>query len=292
MYNERRIKNSERLQLILLDNLYAQSGSEQVIFQGGTAIRWVYGGLRFSEDLDFVTGMSREKLERLMEKTFPQTHRACIAQFGIGEQEIKVKVRRKEAKSFLYIYRPQMRRQRIAVKLEFEFLRSGQQPESERFILRELPLVRSLIAAGELMMPYSSSIILAETAEEIFSDKIRAIYERRYLKGRDLYDIWWLKNHLKITPSWDKVEQKLNMYEIPFVPFREAGYFQKESSMGAIIQSLETDLPRFVPENILSMYQGNHFSDFVATLKDVTSFLMEQGMNDFFSGYERGKSHH
>ena len=52
MYREKQVKNSEALQLILLDNLYAQSGSEKIIFQGGTALRWVYGGMRFSEDLD------------------------------------------------------------------------------------------------------------------------------------------------------------------------------------------------------------------------------------------------
>ena len=53
MYNEQKIRKSEALQLHLMDNLYAQSGSHNIIFQGGMALRWVYGGLRFSEDLDF-----------------------------------------------------------------------------------------------------------------------------------------------------------------------------------------------------------------------------------------------
>ena len=32
MYNEKKIRKSEALQLILLDNLYAQSGSQNIIW--------------------------------------------------------------------------------------------------------------------------------------------------------------------------------------------------------------------------------------------------------------------
>jgi predicted nucleotidyltransferase component of viral defense system len=91
MYNEKRIKNSELLQLILLDNLYAQSGSDRIIFQGGTALRWIYGGMRFSEDLDFVTDLPKEEVDNILAGTFQKTQMACIAQFGQGESEHKLK---------------------------------------------------------------------------------------------------------------------------------------------------------------------------------------------------------
>ena len=69
MYNQKKIRKSEALQLILLDNLYAQSGSQHIIFQGSTALRWVYGGMRFSEDLDFVTGLPVEDVDKILNKT-------------------------------------------------------------------------------------------------------------------------------------------------------------------------------------------------------------------------------
>ena len=185
MYNEKRTRKSELLQLVLLDNLYAQSGSERVIFQGGTALRWVYGGVRFSEDLDFVTDLGGEDIEKILAGTFQQTQRACIAQFGPGQPEHKTKTRRKEAISMFYIYRPETQRERIAVKLEFEFLKAGHQPQFRRFVLR--------------------------------------------------------------------------------------------------------DLPRFLPQNILSIYEEKKFSDFIATLKEVTSDLLDQGMNEFFKDHERRK---
>ena len=79
MYNEKKIKKSELLQLILLDNLYAQSGSDRIIFQGGTALRWVYGGMRFSEDLDFVTDLPKEDVKNILAGAFQKTQMACIA---------------------------------------------------------------------------------------------------------------------------------------------------------------------------------------------------------------------
>lgn len=281
MYNARRIKKSELLQLILLDNFYAQSGSERVIFQGGAALRWIYSGLRFSEDLDFVTSLTENDIERILDRTFQKAQKACIAQFGPGQWEVKRTGKRKESTRLFYIYRPETERERIAVKLEFESLKAGRQPQFESFILRDLPLVTGLVTAGKLIMPYSSSIILAETPEEILSDKIRALYERKYLKGRDIYDIWWLKNQLKIDPEWVNVKKKLTMYQASFVPAREPDYFLKEESVKSIIEALERDLPRFIPQNIFAEYSRHNFSDLIATLKDVTADLIAQSMKNF-----------
>ena len=61
MYHEKMVRNAEVLQILLLDSLYTVSGSEAIYFQGGTALRWIYGGLRFSEDLDFVTSLALSK---------------------------------------------------------------------------------------------------------------------------------------------------------------------------------------------------------------------------------------
>jgi predicted nucleotidyltransferase component of viral defense system len=290
MYNEKRIRKSELLQLILLDNLYAQSGSERIYFQGGTALRWVYGGARFSEDLDFVTDLPKSEIVKIITNTFRKTQMACIAQFGSGQSEQKSKGGRKEAIKVFYIYRPQTQRERIAVKLEFEFLKPDHKPEFQRFILRDLPLVAGLIAEGKLVMPYSSSIILAETPEEILSDKMRALYERKYIKGRDIYDIRYIRAQLKVLPNLATVREKLGMYQAPFIPARGADYFQKKGSASSILESLRKDLPRFLPQNIIALYQENDFNEFFSVLKEVTSDLLAQGIEEYFKNHERRKS--
>jgi predicted nucleotidyltransferase component of viral defense system len=289
MYNEKKIRKSELLQLILLDNLYAQSGSERIIFQGGTALRWIYSGLRFSEDLDFVTDLPGKDVENILANTFQKTQIACIAQFGPGQSEHKNKSGRKQAIKTFFIYRPQTQRERIAVKLEFEFLKPGHKPQFQKFILRDLPSVAGLITEGKLIIPYSSSIILAETPDEILSDKIRALYERKYIKGRDIYDIWSISTQLKAPPNWGTVKEKLEMYQTPFVLAREINYFQQRKSTLSIVDALKRDLPRFLPQNVISMHQEENFNNFITKLKEVTSDLLTQGMKEYFKEHERRK---
>jgi len=286
MYNEKRVRKSELLQLILLDSLYAQSGSERIIFQGGTALRWVYGGMRFSEDLDFVTDLPEEKVENILTATFRKVQMACIAQFGPGQSEQKRTGKRKAATKVFFIYRPQNQRERIAVKLEFEYLKPGHKPQFQRFILRDLPLIAGLIAEGKLIIPYSSSIILAETLNEILSDKIRALYERKYIKGRDIYDIWSIREQMKILPDLVTVSAKLSMYQTPFAPAIGADYFQQRESTSSVIEALNSDLPRFLPQNIITMYQEKGFDRFISILKEVTSDLLDQGLEECFKNHE------
>jgi len=289
MYKEKIVRKSELLQLILLDNLYAQSGSERIIFQGGTALRWIYNGLRFSEDLDFVTDLPGKDVENIVANTFKKTQMACIAQFGPGQSELKNKSGRKQANKTFFIYRPQGQRERIAVKLEFEFLKPDYIPQFQRFILRDLPLVAGLIKEGKLIIPYSSSIILAETPDEILSDKIRALYERKYIKGRDIYDIWFINTQLKVSANWRTVREKFEIYQATFTLAREINYFQQSKNTVNIVGALKNDLPRFLPQNVISIHQEKNFNDFITTLKEVTSNLLTQGMKEYFKEHERGK---
>ncbi|MBW1799244.1 MAG: nucleotidyl transferase AbiEii/AbiGii toxin family protein [Deltaproteobacteria bacterium] len=290
-YKEKRVKQSEMLQLLLLDNVYSQSGSENIIFQGGTALRWVYGGMRFSEDIDFVTRLSRKDIESILTKTYTKILNACIAQFGPGLAEQQIKSSRRSAFKVFFIYRPEVQRERIAVKLEFEILKQDQQPEFERHILRELPQVAGLVTAGQLILPYTSSIILAETPDEILSDKIRALFERSYIKGRDVYDIWWIVTQIGITPCWSITRRKLSMYQARFVPAREADYFQNKASAIEISKALESDLPRFIPQNIFSIYREEKFRPFINTLKQVTADLLDQGMESFLNKCTKKSPH-
>ena len=45
--------------------------------------------------------------------------------------------------------------------------------------------------------------------EEILSDKVQTLLERPYLKGRDIYDVWHLRERLLVPVVRDVVERKL-----------------------------------------------------------------------------------
>ena len=282
-YIEKRVRQSEILQLLLLDNLYSQSGSEKIIFQGGTALRWVYGGMRFSEDLDFVSSLPKRKITTLLDNVQRKIANACLVQFGPGQTECQVKGSREHALKIFYIYRPEGQRERIAVKIEFETLRAGSVPDFKSHIIRELPSVAGLVANGDLILPYTSSIILTEIPQEILSDKIRALYERQYIKGRDVYDIWWIVNQLKTPPNWTNTQKKLSMYKTAFVPARGPDYFQDKASDSEIVDSLEADLPRFLPGRILAEYRRNKYQYLIQTVKQVTANLLKEGLRDYLN---------
>jgi predicted nucleotidyltransferase component of viral defense system len=280
VYSERRVKHSELLQLVLLNVLYSQKGSEKLFFQGGTAIRWVYGGLRFSEDLDFVTSHEREGIESLLKKTASATANTCVAHFGPGAAELQKKAARETAFKAFYVYRPEKQREKIAVKLDFEILKPDRQPETLRYILRDIPQVAGLMKDGHLLLPYASSVILAETPEEILSDKIRAMFERNYIKGRDIYDIWWLVSRMNVKPNWAMTRKKLSMYRMRFSLTRSAGYFLTHKAEKEIQIAIESDLPRFLPPAIYREYHKDNFRQFFETLGQVTALLTKQGMCD------------
>ena len=281
MYQEKRARQSELLQVLLLDNLYAQSGSERMIFQGGTALRWVYGGTRFSEDLDFVTDLTRKGIETVLAKTYPHVLKSCLAQFGSGSAEQQIKEARKSAYKTLFVFRPETQRERIAVRLEFEMLQPDRVPGYERFVLRDLSQVAGLMAGGQLLLPYTSSIVMAETAEEILSDKIRALFERKYLKGRDLFDIWWIVNQKRLKPRWPILREKLAMYQARFTPARKGDYFQTKEASADMIRALDSDLARFIPQNIVSVYRKDNFRPFIQAIVKITRELWDQGMREY-----------
>ena len=141
-----------------------------------------------------------------------------------------------------------------------------------------------------MVLPYTSSIILVETLEEILSDKIRALYERQYIKERDIYDVWWLTKKLGISTQWPITQNKFEMYQAPFVAAREADFFQKKEHVSNITAAIESDLTRFIPQNIYSLHREINFGEFINTLKEVTSGLLNLGMRSFLKDHDRRKS--
>ena len=62
----------EFLQILFLKELYNQNFSKDIFFKGGTCIRLIYGGTRFSEDLDFTVMMEEEKFMRIIKQFFKE----------------------------------------------------------------------------------------------------------------------------------------------------------------------------------------------------------------------------
>jgi len=226
-----------------------------------------------------VTPLPMRNIQSLLASLTGRMANACIAQFGPGTAELKPKTVRESSLKAFYVYRPSDQRKRIAVKMEFERLADGALPNSRRHILRDLPHVPGLIVAGQLVLPYTSSILVVETADEILSDKIRALFEGKFLKGRDVFDLWWLTTQMGVRVPRHLVERKMNLYKAAFTPKRDLSFFQTDSAADALGEALRTDLPRFIPPAILSVYQEANFAPFIDAVRRLTAELINQGMS-------------
>ncbi len=257
-YRETYVRKAEIAQLILLHQLYSLSGSRELIFQGGTALRWCYGGSRFSEDLDFVTPLGADAVRAKLNRMLKAVERAMVPHFGSGVLTLSDKSTRPETLKLYADYRPAASREKISVKLEFEGIRKESLPETKNHILSALPAVSYLIASGDFRVPRPNAVLVAETLPEILSDKIRALLERRYLKGRDIFDLWYLRTALDAAADREMIERKFRMYAWPFQAARGLDFFA--DLLPGVREELKTaireDLSRFLPPEVLAVHQA------------------------------------
>ena len=275
-YAERHIRRSELFQLILLQHLYSRPESEHLVFQGGTAIRWCHGGERFSEDLDFVTHLDRPALEKLMRSVETPVTRESIAHFGPGSLTVTPRGQRDEGTVWRMVFEPQTARDRITVKVECERLQEGAILATEPRVLGMQKAVSYLIGAGEFRIPRPNSVLVVETPEEILSDKVRALLERPYLKGRDVYDVWHLRDRLRVPVVRKVMERKFSCYAAPFTPRRRPDWF--ESNDKELVDAIEMDLRRFLSPEMMAVCRGDGYRRFLDAVKEVFRDLHEIGV--------------
>jgi len=270
-YRETYVRKAEIAQLILLHQLYSLSGSRELIFQGGTALRWCYGGSRFSEDLDFVTPIGADAVRAKLNRTLKAVEREMIPHFGPGALTLSDKSTRPDTLKLFADYRPTASREKISVKLEFEGIRKESLPETKNLILSALPAVSYLIASGDFRVPRPNAVLVVETLPEILSDKIRALLERRYLKGRDIFDLWYLRTVLNATADKEMIERKFRMYAWPFQAARNLDFFADPSSVAREEQktAIREDLVRFLPPDLLAVHQAEGYASVLTALQSL-----------------------
>lgn len=280
-YREIHIRKAEIAQLILLHQLYARKESRHLIFQGGTAIRWCYGGSRFSEDLDFVTKLAPMDVQKMLHTAVKGAEKLMIPHFGVGSVTLNEKNARAGAVKCFVDFRTEGARQKISVKLEYEGLAGAELPDIQNHVLSLMSPVAYLIAAGEFRVPRPHTVIVAQTPTEILSDKVRALLERQYLKGRDFFDLWYLYSVLKTPVDIKTVERKFILYRAPFVARRPVDFFTRPSKQDKEMmrEAIEQDLSRFLPPQALAVHRAKKYSAFLESTRSLFSELKAKGVS-------------
>jgi predicted nucleotidyltransferase component of viral defense system len=215
----------EALQVLCLERLYTLPESDAITFQGGTCLRLLYGGPRYSEDLDFVVS-DMQKLSALYKKSSPS-----LEKMGhLFEGKIWTRMQ-KESKNL------------VRWKVYFQPL-EGNENTSVTVEFANYPAYTSSLMPLKVPRGYPSTplvLVQTEAEEEILADKINAIATRRYLKGRDIFDIWLLKSK-GVSVDVEMVEKKFRDYSAPKVSIEKKVLQFSE-------KRVEEDLGNYLPKN-------------------------------------------
>lgn len=165
----------EYLQHLFLASLYRHRNSGSILFKGGTALKFIYGSPRFSEDLDFSgINMTKKELESLLLDTLSQVEREQV--------EVEINEAKITSGGYLAIYRGRPFRQEIKIQLEISF-RNKEDLKAEPDLINQ-----------DFIPPYTL-IHLSEA--QIVREKINALLERS--QPRDWYDLYFiLRSRMKI----------------------------------------------------------------------------------------------
>jgi len=172
---------AEYIQCQLLDSLFKQESSAYLSFIGGTAIRLVYGGTRFSEDLDFDNfGLSFPDFQNLIASVITDMEQKGYTMEGRFVQ--------KEA-YHCYIKFP---------KILFDH---GLSPLQDEKLIIRIDTVRK----DKIFSPASYILnrfdirrtIHVNPASIILSQKLMTIIGRKRTKGRDFFDVNFLWGQTK-----------------------------------------------------------------------------------------------
>jgi predicted nucleotidyltransferase component of viral defense system len=221
------VQERDYLQHLILWLLYRRN--QILIFKGGTALRLVYGGNRYSEDLDFNGPDDTSKLETLWHDVVEG-----LADFGIVAETRNV-WDSKVGYSFDVRFRGPLHdgRDRTKGRVRVDI---NQRPE-------EVETHRELVTS-----PYDDVrpfVVTLLALDHLLTEKLRALLVRG--KPRDLYDIWLLLRQ-RAEPDLALVEQKLALCDRGWK--REA----LEETMENVRTDWERDLrpllPQFVPYEV------------------------------------------
>lgn len=182
----------EYFQLLFLQELYSNNFSNNIFFKGGTCIRLIYGGSRFSEDLDFTVSMDEKGFDREIERFFKQEE---------GKYPIRFKQRDTlVGKTYLATIEMDSLKQDVYIKLDFSFREDIIEPSKEIIGDNNYPII-------------FKEFIYCLSINELFAEKIRAFLNR--VKYRDIYDLWILlelgANHKKTM-----IQKKLDYYDMSY----------------------------------------------------------------------------
>ncbi len=234
----------EEVQKAILTALSRKELFNDLVFQGGTALRLFYGNPRFSEDLDFVI-LKDKDAGVLVEHT--EHIREFVKESYPFLDEVNIKVQKDEkVKRLILKTRSENREQELRIHIEAFPVPSY---DNSAKILEHRPFYPT---------------VRVESTKEILCDKLVALIGRDYVKGRDLWDVYYLVREREESIEWKLVKKKLDDYGVKEI--NAVDTLKRCKDQGTKI--LDNEMKRFLPTSVYRNYKGQ-FDDIVGLSCDL-----------------------
>jgi hypothetical protein len=190
----------EYIQHLFLSSLYKIPEAEKLLFKGGTALRFIYGSPRFSEDLDF-TGENIYHYQ-IIDKLF------ISVLSEIEKQGIKISLREAKPTSGGYLG-----------IIYYELYDFFEDMKFEISLRRGKRLTKEITTIINDYTPHYTIICLS--GKEIIKGKTTALLNRK--KPRDYYDLYFFLRHPELHKFVEKalLKEALENLEKEKINFKE-----------------------------------------------------------------------
>ncbi|MCE5224194.1 nucleotidyl transferase AbiEii/AbiGii toxin family protein [bacterium] len=231
----------EELQKCVLFLLSEMDFFQEGVFQGGTALRIMYGNVRYSEDLDF---------------TFQSKDSTLFLQLEAKVNAIPIKLHKWFP--YLPIQKGKWQKQSQTLK-RYQFTSTAEEINANLMLQLEfanIPAYQPIVST--LTWNMVTFPLKTKSESEIIIDKIVAFGLRPYLKGRDLWDLYFLLHEKKIQLQPQEIllmiKQKLIDYGYSLSDY-QAKFLENVSVLtreGDLI--LDHEMKRFMDNRLYSVY--------------------------------------
>ncbi|MBI5150097.1 MAG: nucleotidyl transferase AbiEii/AbiGii toxin family protein [Candidatus Omnitrophica bacterium] len=233
----------EFLQVLTLKIVHDKGWFENLTFAGGTALRILFNMRRFSEDLDFsLTGPSGYDFKKLCRELQAQMELHGIRMEGIPDMEKTVHAVMLRFPGLLNnLGISPLPGQKLSIKLKID----TRPPEGGK-------IENSLV--NKTYVFYIRHFDLSS----LFAAKIAACFYRKYVKGRDFYDlIWYLSKN--VEPDYELLNNAIRQTQgkAPGINAGNIGQFLRDHLEKIDLDKAAKDVERFLDDkNELKLF--NH----------------------------------
>jgi len=226
----------EEMQKAILTALSRKGCFNDIVFHGGTALRLFHGNPRFSEDIDLVLNMGRNYFD--LSRSMKEVERTC-------------------REFFPFLDTVEIRNQKIEHELQRYIIKAGSGDVRQNIKIHvEIANVPSYHNKPRILdfPPYQPAIRVEETIE-ILADKVRALGYGPFLKGRDLWDIYFLNVERSIELDWGLVVKKVGDYNEEVNEIEDRFGKAKNKIRDEGLSILSNEMGRFLPKQVLDSYR-------------------------------------